>query len=92
MKDYDQKIEALVDSLGIPTKDRDLMIASIYQNLKIRIGFRLASTLSEEEMDKLEPIMKDDSDKTSISKLEQVLPEFDKILDEEINAFKKELA
>jgi len=90
MKNYDDQIEKIVDSLNIPDKDRDLMIASIYQDLKLRVGMRLAEELSDEELAKLMPLFNEDNQEEALMRISHMAPNLDQIIDEELAIIAKD--
>jgi len=87
---YDQQINNLLDSLNIPAKDRELMIESIYQNLKSRVGIRIASQLNDQQLSQLEQAS-DKEDKAFLDQIDQLVPNIDQIFDQEFNGIKQEL-
>lgn len=87
MKDFDQEIVEIVSSMDIPKKDHDLMIGTIYENLKARIGYRIASLLSEEEAKELEEM---DEEKFFLS-LDKLIPNIDQMIEEELAQIRREL-
>ena len=89
-KDYDKAIVELVNSMNIPDKDRELMIASIYQNLKIRLGIKMASLLSDEQLSKLEQAYSSGDNSSAFLEIEKMIPNFDQLLSNEIAEIKQE--
>jgi len=87
---YTPEINDLLDALNIPSKDRGLMIESIYQNLKSRVGIRLASTLDDQQLNKLEQAFTA-NDQTFLDQIDQLVPNIDQIFDQEFQEIKQEL-
>jgi hypothetical protein len=92
MKNYDQEISNFVDSLGIVEKDKDLMIASIYQNLKIRLGLKIAEQLNDDQLKELEKKYSIGDNQQAFSQLEELIPNFDSLIAQELQNIKEELS
>lgn len=92
MTNFDQQLEAYVRMLRIPAKDYDFMLTSIYQDLKIMIGCRLATSLSEEDIAKLQSILEEPNDKKMLDSLNRLIPDFDQLISEEFEKYKTALA
>lgn len=91
MKDYDKEIDQLVESLDVSEKDKELMRASIYQNLKIRLGIKLAAELDEGQLKELEDTYADEDHKTAFAKIEQLVPDVDQMLSQELKEISGQL-
>ncbi len=87
---YEQQINQLLADLNVPTKDRELMIESIYQNLKSRVGIRLASQLNDQQLNQLEKAFMND-DKFFLDHIDQMVPNIDQIFEQELNGIQQEL-
>ncbi len=87
---YEQQINQLLADLNVPTKDRELMIESIYQNLKSRVGIRLASQLNDQQLNQLEKAFMND-DEFFLDHIDQMVPNIDQIFEQELNGIQQEL-
>jgi hypothetical protein len=87
---YEQQINQLLADLNVPTKDRELMIESIYQNLKSRVGIRLVSQLNDQQLNQLEKAFMND-DEFFLDHIDQMVPNIDQIFEQELNGIQQEL-
>ncbi len=87
---YEQQINQLLADLKVPTKDRELMIESIYQNLKSRVGIRLVSQLNDQQLNQLEKAFIND-DEFFLDHIDQMVPNIDQIFEQELNGIQQEL-
>ncbi len=92
MKDYDEEIKSIVQAFGLPEETNDIVLKSVYEVLKARIGLRLALELSEDQLEKIQPIMESQDMSKVFATIQTVIPDFDHILDEEIKAIKNAVA
>lgn len=92
MKNYDKELEAIVKSLALPPNAEDVMLESIYDNLKSRVGMRIARELSDEDLAKLEPIIGSEDAEKVFEEISKYVPNFDQIMDEEIEGIKADIA
>lgn len=92
MKNYDKELEAIVKSMGLPPAAEDVMLESIYDNLKSRVGMRIARELSDEDLTKLEPIIGTEDAQKVFEQISKYVPNFDQIMDEEIEGIKADIA
>lgn len=91
MQNFDQEIQDIVNSMDIPIKDHDLMIGSIYENLKLRVGIRMSSILNEEQLEQLEKTAQKDNDDDIFILINKYIPGADKLIQEELDQIKREL-
>ncbi len=91
MKDFDQEIRDIVVALGIPKEAEGPMLDSIYENLKDRVGMHLSIVLSDEDIERVQPIINSVDDSKLFSEISQVIPNFDEIVEEEIEVIREDL-
>lgn len=92
MNNYDRELESIVDSMNIPNEAREIMLNSLYENFKSRIGIRLALELKPEDIGVVMAITKEKDDKTFFKMLADSFPSFDQVLTEELNEMKSTIA
>lgn len=91
MKDYDQELRDIVTALGVPKEAEAPMLDSIYENLKNRVGLHLSVVLSDEEIDRIQPVIDSIDDSKLFSEISQIIPNFDEIIEEEIEVIREDL-
>lgn len=91
MTNYDSELEAIVDSMKIPPEAREIMLNSLYENLKSRIGIRLALELKPQDIEIVMAISKETDDQAFFKKLTEAFPNFDQVMTKELNDMKTEI-
>mgnify|MGYP005810818951 CR=1 FL=1 len=93
----DSKIKPLINEsffkeagLQIPAAEQEQLTAFLYENLKRRVGLRLADEATPEQLRDFEVFSADDDRLPEW--MEQAFPAFDTIVAEELAALKSELA
>ncbi len=89
MKNYDEKINEIVKLFNMPPNTNDIVFESVYEILKARIGLRLAKGLSNEQLEEIKPLMDGQESTAIFDAMQTIIPDFDRILDEEIQAIKQ---
>lgn len=91
MKDYDQELRDIVAALGIPKEAEGPMLDSIYENLKNSVGLHLSIVLSDEDIERIQPLVDSLDDSKLFYGMSQIIPNFDEIVEEEIAVIREDL-
>ena len=67
------------------------MKAHIYETLEMRVGMRLASNMSEEQLTEFETLMNNQDDSGALKWLETNFPNYKQVVTEELDKLKEEI-
>lgn len=86
--------DAFLGELGLgslPTEEKDKMKAHIYETLEMRVGMRLASGMSDAQLDEFETLMNNQDEDGALKWLETNFPDYKKVVAEELEKLKAEI-
>lgn len=85
---------------ALPPEEKNRMLAQIYESLEMRVGMRLASQMSDQQLDEFEKLMplETDNDQVRVQKekdaltwLESNFPNYKQVVSEELDKLKTEV-
>ena len=82
-----------LDSLGLsalPQDEKEKMKAHIYETLEMRVGMRLASGMSEDQLNEFELLMNNQDDAGALKWLETNFPNYKRVVGDELDKLKTE--
>lgn len=83
-----------LEELGLgllPDEEKDKMKAHIYETLEMRVGMRLASGMSDAQLDEFEGLMKNQDEEGALKWLETNFPNYKQVVAEELEKLKSEV-
>jgi uncharacterized protein DUF5663 len=86
--------EELLSELGLemlPAWEKDLLLAHIGETLEIRVGIRLASEWSDDQLDEFEALLQASDEEAASAWLETNVPDYRSIVAAELTRLKGEL-
>ena len=86
--------DKFLESLGLaalPQEDKDKMKAHIYETLEMRVGMRLASGMSDEQLSEFEGLMNNNDEAGALKWLESNFPDYKKVVADELEKLKDEI-
>lgn len=75
----------------LPADDKKKMLAHIYETLELRVGMRLASNMSDAQLDEFESLMDSGNDAGALQWLETNVPNYKEVVAEELEKLKNEI-
>jgi len=84
----------LLDSIGLaelPVAEKKAILQHIYESLETRVGARFASTMSDEQLDQFDDMMKTKDDSAAFAFLQSRFPNYKEIVQEEFEKLKNEV-
>jgi len=84
----------LLDSIGLaelPVAEKKAILQHIYESLETRVGARFASTMSEQQLDEFDDLMKSKDDAAAFNFLQTKFPNYKDIVQEEFEKLKNEV-
>lgn len=85
----------LLDSIGLaelPIAEKKAILQHIYDSLETRVGARFASTMSDDQLDQFDELMKSQDDAAAFNFLQTKFPNYREIVQEEFEKLKNEVA
>jgi len=86
--------ENLLQELGLgslPPAEKNKMLAHIYETLELRVGMRLASQMSDEQLDEFEGYIDKNDNDGALSWLETNFPDYKQVVADELDKLKTEV-
>jgi hypothetical protein len=76
---------------SLPPAEKNKMLAHIYETLEMRVGVKLASKMSDSQLDEFESYINKNDQKGALTWLEGNFPNYKDVVAEELNKLKKEI-
>ncbi|HEX5797999.1 MAG TPA: DUF5663 domain-containing protein [Candidatus Saccharimonadales bacterium] len=76
---------------SLPPAEKNKMLAHIYETLEMRVGVKLASKMSDSQLDEFESYINKNDQKGALTWLESNFPNYKDVVAEELNKLKKEV-
>lgn len=76
---------------SLPEAEKDKMKAHIYETLEMRVGMRLASGMSDAQLDEFESLMNASDEEGALKWLETNFPNYKQVVAEELEKLKTEV-
>ncbi len=76
---------------SLPAVEKNKMLAHIYETLEMRVGVKLASKMSDSQLDEFESYINKNDQKGALAWLETNFPNYKDVVAEELNKLKKEI-
>lgn len=76
---------------GLPAAEKNKMLSHIYETLEMRVGIKLASKMSDAQLDEFEGYINKNDQKGALTWLETNFPNYKDVVAEELNKLKKEI-
>jgi hypothetical protein len=76
---------------SLPVVEKDKMKAHIYETLEMRVGMRLASGMSDAQLDEFETLMNNQDEAGALKWLETNFPNYKQVVAEELDKLKAEV-
>jgi hypothetical protein len=92
MLKIDTDLLAEVGLEEMPTWERDLLLAYIYETLEMRVGIKLADRFNDEELDEFEVFFEQKDEHGAFEWLQQKAPDYKEIVAAEFETLKKEMS
>jgi len=86
--------ESLLVELGLgnlPKEEKSKLLAHIYETLETRVGMRLASRMSNTQLDEFETFINTNDEKGALKWLEANFPNYPQVVAEELDKLKVEI-
>lgn len=87
--------DKFLESLGLgalPQEEKEKMKAHIYETLEMRVGMRLASGMSDEQLSEFEGLMNNNDEAGALKWLETNFPDYKQVVADELNKLKEEIS
>lgn len=75
----------------LPEEQKKAFLQDLYEELESRVGARLATGLSEEQLSQFEQLIENADDKGAVGWLEQNRPQYKEVVAEELDKLKQEV-
>jgi len=85
---------ALLEELGLgvlPAEEKNRMLAHIYETLEMRVGMKLASQMTNEQLDEFEGFIDKNDEAGALKWLESNFPNYKQVVAEELENLKNEI-
>lgn len=85
---------ALLEELGLgvlPAEEKNRMLAHIYETLEMRVGMKLASQMTNEQLDEFEGFIDKNDEAGALKWLESNFPNYKQVVADELENLKKEI-
>lgn len=76
---------------SLPNEEKNKMLAHIYETLEMRVGIRLASGMSDAQLDEFESYINNNDEAGALKWLETNFPNYKDVVAEELNKLKEEV-
>lgn len=86
--------DAFLETLGLgalPQEEKEKMKAHIYETLEMRVGMKLASGMSEAQLDEFEALMNANDEAGALKWLETNFPNYKQVVADELEKLKGEI-
>jgi predicted RNA-binding Zn ribbon-like protein len=84
----------LLEELGLgalPAEEKNKMLQHIYETLEMRVGMKLASQMSNEQLDEFESFIDKNDEAGALKWLETNFPDYKQVVAEELEKLKSEI-
>lgn len=85
---------ALLEELGLgalPAEEKNRMLAHIYETLEMRVGMKLASQMTNDQLDEFEAYIDKNDEAGALKWLESNFPDYKRVVAEELETLKTEI-
>lgn len=76
---------------SLPAAEKNKMLAHIYETLEMRVGVKLASKMSDAQLDEFESYINKNDQKGALTWLEANFPNYKDVVADELDKLKKEV-
>ena len=76
---------------SLPPAEKNKMLAHIYETLELKVGTRLASQMTDEQLDEFEEFIDSNNEAGALNWLETNFPNYKDVVAEELNKLKSEI-
>lgn len=76
---------------GLPADEKNKMLSHIYETLEMRVGVRLASKMTDAQLDEFESFINQNDEAGALKWLETNFPDYKDVVAEELNKLKIEI-
>lgn len=76
---------------SLPAAEKNKMLAHIYETLEMRVGVKLASKMTDVQLDEFEGYINRNDQKGALTWLETNFPNYKDVVADELNKLKKEI-
>lgn len=76
---------------SLPAAEKNKMLSHIYETLEMRVGVKLASKMSDSQLDEFEGFINKNDQKGALSWLESNFPNYKDVVSEELGKLKEEV-
>ena len=76
---------------ALPAEEKNKMLAHIYETLEMRVGVRLASGMTDAQLDEFESYINNNNEAGALKWLETNFPNYKDVVAEELNKLKDEI-
>lgn len=87
--------DKFLEGLGLaalPQEDKEKMKAHIYETLEMRVGMRLASGMSDAQLNEFEGLMNNNDEAGALKWLETNFPDYKQVVADELEKLKSEIS
>ncbi len=91
MHQIDDNFLASLGLSALPQDEKEKMKTHIYETLEMRVGMKLASGMSEEQLNEFEALMNAQDDAGALKWLETNFPNYKQVVADELNKLKAEI-
>lgn len=76
---------------GLPADEKNKMLSHIYETLEMRVGVRLASNMTDSQLDEFEGYINRNDEEGALKWLETNFPNYKDVVAEELDKLKQEI-
>jgi predicted RNA-binding Zn ribbon-like protein len=76
---------------GLPTEEKNKMLAHIYETLEMRVGIKLAERMTDQQLDEFEAYIDRNDEAGALSWLESNFPNYKQVVADELQKLKDEI-
>lgn len=76
---------------GLPAEEKNKMLAHIYETLELRVGMKLAESMSDAQLDEFEAYIDKNDEPGALKWLETNFPDYKKVVADELEKLKTEV-
>lgn len=76
---------------GLPADEKNKMLAHIYETLEMRVGVRLASNMTDAQLDEFESFINKNDESGALKWLETNFPNYKDVVADELEKLKNEI-
>lgn len=76
---------------GLPSEEKNKMLSHIYETLEMRVGVRLASNMTDAQLDEFESFINKNDEEGALGWLETNFPNYKDVVAEELDKLKQEI-